>query len=350
MDKEDYTVITCEYTLKNEDNENQNRINARLVNTIMEGFRSEGCNAFFIDLYLYRFALLLNHKKDYNVAALLVKLIDNIKNDNYHVNFGIGNTYKDYQNIKDSYYQSAYTVQHIYIHHSINTIMHINDVDEKNYHYPFHLEKQLISAILLREKERIDAIIKQVSFYMADKGVLCLSVLKDIFMQLSISILRLAYEHGDAIENNINEKEIYNEIQASLKPEHLEEHLRLVSNNVIELLAKKDENRERIEQITAYIKENYSQDLSVSLLADKIYTSTSHLQRIFKQYTGKTIVEYINFIRINEATKLLSDTTWAANKIAMYVGYNSSQNFLRHFKLLTGMTPVEYRNKHCISL
>jgi two-component system response regulator YesN len=350
LDKEDYTVITCEYTLKSEDSENQNRIDVRLVNTIMEGLRSEGCNVFFIDLYLYRFALLLNHKKEYNVADVLAKLIENTKNDNYHVNFGIGNTYKDYQSIKDSYYQSAYTIQHIYILHSINTIMHINDVDEKKYHYPFHLEKQLINAIQLRENGRIDAIIKQISFYIADKGVLCLSVLKDIFMQLSISILRLTYERGDAIGNNINEKEIYNEIQASLRPEQLEQHLRLLSNNVIELFAKKDENRERMEQLISYIKENYSQDFSVSLLADKIYTSTSHLQRIFKQYTGKTIVEYINHIRINEAIKLLLDTTWTAKKISMYVGYNNSQNFLRHFKLMTGMTPVEYRNKHCISL
>ncbi|MNJ41043.1 Bifunctional transcriptional activator/DNA repair enzyme AdaA [compost metagenome] len=81
------------------------------------------------------------------------------------------------------------------------------------------------------------------------------------------------------------------------------------------------------------------------MLAEKFYVSPYYLSRFFKEATGFTFVEYVNSVRINEATKLLERSSLKVNLIAKKVGFGSVTHFGRVFKSVTGHAPLYYRKE-----
>lgn len=94
---------------------------------------------------------------------------------------------------------------------------------------------------------------------------------------------------------------------------------------------------------TNYINDNFSENITLDLMASKFFVSTHYFSRVFKKMTALTFVEYLNSVRIKEAQKLLSSTTLSVNDIAERVGYKSSTHFGRIFKKLLNTTPSAYR-------
>lgn len=74
--------------------------------------------------------------------------------------------------------------------------------------------------------------------------------------------------------------------------------------------------------------------------------SKSHFCRTFKRNTGLTYLEYIHSIRINNAKKLLIQTGFYVDDICYECGFNNISFFNRKFKMLTGMTPRQYRKAY----
>lgn len=98
-----------------------------------------------------------------------------------------------------------------------------------------------------------------------------------------------------------------------------------------------------ISEVQNYIQQNYSKSIKISDLASMLNVSRSHLYRIFKNHTGKSIENYLVTVRINAARSLLEDTEFSAISISSFVGYSHYSTFHKMFKLYTGQTPQEYR-------
>ena len=103
------------------------------------------------------------------------------------------------------------------------------------------------------------------------------------------------------------------------------------------------DNRERIDRVLAYIHEHYTQELTLQELADVAALSVSGLHRMFRKHARTNVSEYITRIRIGDACARLASTEQPIAHIADAVGYGTFANFNRQFKLLTSMTPREYR-------
>ena len=99
----------------------------------------------------------------------------------------------------------------------------------------------------------------------------------------------------------------------------------------------------RIEIICNYINKNYINPIKVSDIAQIVSMSDSALSHFFKSRTSRTLVAYINDIRIGNATKLLSETTHSVNEISYLCGFNNISNFNRIFKGSKGSSPTKYR-------
>ncbi len=78
-------------------------------------------------------------------------------------------------------------------------------------------------------------------------------------------------------------------------------------------------------------------------IAALVSMSDSALSHFFKKRTNRNIVDYINDIRISNATKMLFETTNSISEIAFLCGFNNISNFNRIFKKNRGKTPSEYR-------
>lgn len=72
--------------------------------------------------------------------------------------------------------------------------------------------------------------------------------------------------------------------------------------------------------------------------------SKYHFLRVFKQVTGVTPMEYRNRVRIDHAKELLGNRYFSVSEIAEALGYTSLAYFSVQFKRATGVTPTEYQN------
>lgn len=92
------------------------------------------------------------------------------------------------------------------------------------------------------------------------------------------------------------------------------------------------------------IRGKYSDPLLSSvLIAEELGLSAPYVGRVFRQFTGATLPDYINRYRIERSKELLTTTELPVNTIFRRVGYNSASNFFTVFRKFTGLTPANYR-------
>jgi AraC family transcriptional regulator, transcriptional activator of pobA len=90
-------------------------------------------------------------------------------------------------------------------------------------------------------------------------------------------------------------------------------------------------------------KSNYLK--TIPEIAAEIKISAVHLNRICNTLTGKSAIEIINQKRIEEAQKYLLHTSYSISEIAYQLDFEYPNYFAKLFKKLTGITPMEFRNK-----
>jgi len=102
---------------------------------------------------------------------------------------------------------------------------------------------------------------------------------------------------------------------------------------------------EDIKKVQDYIEKNYADKLSTDQLADLINSSRRTFERRFKDATNNTPLEYIQRVRIEAAKNYFEASRKNVTEIMFDVGYTDTKSFRDIFKKLTGLTPIEYRNK-----
>lgn len=98
-----------------------------------------------------------------------------------------------------------------------------------------------------------------------------------------------------------------------------------------------------IRKVIFYINTNYDCNIRIKDLAFHVNINEAYLQRAFKKQTGKTIIEYINLLRLEKAAEILVNTDIPVIDVCSYVGINSRQYFTKLFKTYKGYSPQEYR-------
>lgn len=100
-----------------------------------------------------------------------------------------------------------------------------------------------------------------------------------------------------------------------------------------------------VHEISNYVQKHISEPIQVSEIAEALGNNVSYLCRSFKKETGKTLKEYINETKLEEAEYLLLSTSKPIVDIAMALGYSSQAYFTTMFHKYTGSTPMEFREK-----
>jgi transcriptional regulator GlxA family with amidase domain len=103
------------------------------------------------------------------------------------------------------------------------------------------------------------------------------------------------------------------------------------------------ESRDRIDRVVTHIHINYTEQISLTELADIAALSVSGLHRLFARHMQTTVTDYIMRMRIGDASARLSGTDQTIRFIADAVGYGALSNFNRQFRILKGMSPRTYR-------
>ena len=108
----------------------------------------------------------------------------------------------------------------------------------------------------------------------------------------------------------------------------------------------KNHDDEEIKKVQHFIEKNIDEKITVEFLSSKFLISKRSLVRRFKKATNNPPIEYIQRIKIEAAKRNLEKNRKTINEIMYSVGYNDTKAFRNIFKKITGLSPLEYRNKY----
>lgn len=108
-----------------------------------------------------------------------------------------------------------------------------------------------------------------------------------------------------------------------------------------------DQIREQLIHYFASEKPYLNADLSMQLLANHLKVPKHQLTEVLNQDLGKNFFQFVNEYRVAEVKKMLADPKlpWSIEAIGYECGFNSKSTFFTVFKNLTGMTPMQFREK-----
>lgn len=95
-----------------------------------------------------------------------------------------------------------------------------------------------------------------------------------------------------------------------------------------------------------YIADHYTDNLTLQNVADIVHLNKSYFSLLFKKQTGRNFIDYVIELRIREAKRLLAESESRIYDVAGAAGFKDVKYFSKMFKKTTGLTPVEYRDKH----
>jgi AraC-like DNA-binding protein len=103
---------------------------------------------------------------------------------------------------------------------------------------------------------------------------------------------------------------------------------------------------QRLDRVLEYVMANFRNDIKLDDVANVANMSTTSFCRYFKNRTNKTVMRFINEIRIGYAHKMLVETQYNVEHICYECGFKNVSNFYEQFQKITGKSPFKYRKEH----
>lgn len=103
---------------------------------------------------------------------------------------------------------------------------------------------------------------------------------------------------------------------------------------------------EMVIQAQEYIEKNFSEKISIEDLSKRFTVGRRSFDRRFTKATGNTPIEYQQRVKIESAKKELETSRKTINEVMYEVGYSDVKAFREIFRRITGLSPIEYRNKY----
>lgn len=166
-----------------------------------------------------------------------------------------------------------------------------------------------------------------------------------IYNQLiGVTIKHLREDHAGTGRLIMSRGNVYSILSTMDTIDEIEEYLHDFYREIVEKLELSSVETNYGERIVHYLKENYREEIVLEDMAKQIGISYSYMRKIVYELTGKSVIDYLNQLRIQKAKQLLMETDLTIKQIASEVGYYNLQSFNRFFRKYEGMPPSSYRS------
>lgn len=259
---------------------------------------------------------------------------------------GIGNTYKDISQIRNSYVQAGKALQY-HVFKRTNTVRY----DE--------IDNNLYIDHVLNEEDRKD-ILNYLSMSLKEEFLQYLNdkykhfIKQDVHMNIiysfsiEIFVIIQKYFSNFQDEEYLNKK-IYNAIRELMFQDNKDEIKNYSLKNIQSILEDYEQQEKPtssiIEIAKHYINEHYSENITLNIISEILYIHPIYLSKLFKEKTGENFLDYVTRTRIEKSKELLKDLSLKIYNVSSMVGYDSSKYFSKVFKQYVGLTPKAYREK-----
>lgn len=170
-------------------------------------------------------------------------------------------------------------------------------------------------------------------------------------------------KNGLLIEGITKEK-VASIMQSSIQMRGFDRILALL--NILKILSESDEikqisltsysrkwaneyDEQRLNEIYTFTFKNYKKEIKIKDVAEISNLSITSFCRFFKFMTKKTYFQFLTEIRISHACRLLIEDVIPIEAICFECGFKNIANFYRHFKRITGMTPLSYKKQYNVA-
>lgn len=108
----------------------------------------------------------------------------------------------------------------------------------------------------------------------------------------------------------------------------------------------KNHTDQAVRRAQDFIDQNVQEKITIDELAALVSLGRRSFERRFKTATGNSVLEYINRVKIEWAKRSFESSRKNLSEVMYDVGYTDTKAFRSIFKKITGLTPIEYRNKY----
>jgi two-component system response regulator YesN len=153
-------------------------------------------------------------------------------------------------------------------------------------------------------------------------------------------------KYGISLAQLIGEELLYKQVRNINTVDEIATYLEKMMYTIMEFHESKKIKQENkvVKEATAFIDENLCDpELSLRLVASKVYSNESYLSRVFKKEKSINLIEYISKKRIEKSIDLLNTTDLKVYEIAEQIGFRDSHYFSICFKKQTGVTIKEFK-------
>lgn len=258
-----------------------------------------------------------------------------------------GNYYSNKSQIPSSFNEALEALKRrlVFGHGRILNLDESQDENNK-YYYPYTLEKHIFNNLSLGVKEDTLMAVHVLVGDIKNRTYLSPDNILQIFMQIVGNTVKYMLDKNINVSDVFgNDYNVYQKISMKETVEEIEIWLKGFYTGIIEYIKSPlNGNLSHADCVFEYIRKNFLKNIDITAIADNVGISYSYVRKIVKQKTGKSVVDYINGLRIEEAKRLLRQTNMNIAEIANQAGYNNDQSFNRFFKKYEGITPGEFRN------
>lgn len=319
----------------------------KVVDDNMENFCS-----FISFLYLDKVIVIGNFNEKQHVQSFVNGLNEVCRSFNrivgLSISAGVGNICKVFGDITQSY-KNAQSALEYRIIVGTGKAIYIEDV-EPNTSMQLHLdentERLMINAIKIESSKKISQIVTKL-FDVYEISFVSFNEYKMYITEIIISLLRLIQSYNlnanDIFQVNFN---LYTFLDNFNSIDSIKEWIVDKALKINDCIKKERVNSSKIliEKAKLYITENYMDyELSVEKICSVLHVSSTYFSTMFKKETGKSFVNFLTELRLEQAIKLLNTTDYKTYIIAENVGYSEANYFSYVFKKKFGMSPSKYR-------
>ena len=214
--------------------------------------------------------------------------------------------------------------------------------------YPLETERELLKRVRLGDKEGAKEVLNEILGKILFKNAGQTELIRARLLELAVVLSRAAVEGKAELEMILGLNFEY--IQEAGKLKSIEELCIWIVKVLDRFTESVYENRniknvEIIRRTREFIRTNYKKKIKLIDISKAIYLSPFYLSHIFKQETGSTLLEYLTKVRIEEAKRLLENTSWNTTRISFEVGYSDQSYFCKVFKKSEGLAPSDYKKR-----
>lgn len=329
-----------------------------VVRTIMQKKCNElGTDGIIFESVLYdedRIAVIINLKtydcietpeRMQNIFSNLQEQLKKVTGDS--VSIGISGCHNSLKSIPESVSEATDALRRklLFGHGSI-IFWDEESFGKSRYYYPFDREKHILNYLNTGHIDKVEnEIHRLVQEIRGMPDISCENIIQ-VFNQLISATIKYFVENNMAIGRIFpNIYNLYLEVAGKETLDDIEHYMINFYKKIHSFTQPAESNdKSNEEKIFTYLNNNYRVELDFEKMARDLQISYSYIRKIVKSVTGKSVLDYINSLRINEGKRLLRQTDMTIAEIASNLGYNNVQSFNRFFKKYEGITPGEFRS------